>query len=95
MDFSRARACFEQSNKMASFELPCMTRGYYVYKDIWLATDGEILECRRELGNLYDPFAVAVIKDSAVIGHLPRQFSAVFSLFLRRHGGNTCKVNRS
>ena len=39
--------------------------------------------------------SMTVCCSSAVVGHLPRKFSAVFSLFLRSHGGITCKVNGS
>jgi len=67
----------------------------HVYKDIWLAIDGEILQCRRETGNGHDPFAVAVIKKDDIVGHLPRKMSMVFSLFLRRHGTIRCRVNGS
>lgn len=80
---------------MERFSFECMIRGYHVYKDIWLAVDGEILECRRETGNGHDPFAVAVLKEDVIVGHLPRKMSAVFSLFLRRHGTITCQVNGS
>ncbi len=42
-----------------------------------------------------DPFAVAVFKDRIIVGHLPRKFAAVFSLFLRRGGTILCRVNGS
>ncbi len=79
----------------SSFELESMIRGYHVYKDIWLAVDGQVLQSRRETSNGHDPFAVSVVKDSTVVGHLPRKISAICSLFLRRHGTITCRVNGS
>lgn len=79
----------------SSFQLESKIRGYHVYKDIWVAVDGEVLGCRRETSNGHDPFAVAVVKDSTVVGHVPRRISAICSLFLRRHGTITCRVNGS
>ena len=46
-----------------SFSFSSSVRGYHVYKDIWEATEGEVLPCSRELHNLMDPFAVAIKKD--------------------------------
>ena len=37
-------------------------RGYHVYKDIWTAVVGEEFPCKRETGNTFDPFAVAVMR---------------------------------
>lgn len=37
-----------------------------------IALDGQVLLCRRETSNGHDPFAVTVIKDSVVVGHLCR-----------------------
>ena len=34
---------------------------------------GEILQCRRETSKRFDPFAVAVIEDGAVVGHVPKK----------------------
>ena len=39
-----------------------------------------------------DRYAVAVIKDGVIIGHLPRKVSRVCSLFLRRGGSIQCTV---
>ena len=54
-----------------SFSVEAMVRGYHVYKDIWTAVHGEeLLTCVREAGNRVDAFAVAVIKDGTVVGHM-------------------------
>ena len=47
---------------------------------------GEEVECVREPLNENDRYAVVVIKDDIVIGHLPRNISRVCSLFLHRGG---------
>ena len=43
-----------------------------MYKEIWTATLGEVLTCRREMDNFHDRFAVAEI-----------EVVAICSLFLR------------
>ena len=45
---------------------------YHIYKEIWNSTVGEHLICERETLNQTDRYAVAVIKDGVIIGHLPR-----------------------
>ena len=62
------------SLKMASFSCNSMVRGYHVYKDVCAATDGEILcnvEERQAIGSIHLQY-VAVIKDGAVVGHVPK-----------------------
>lgn len=62
----------------------------HVYKDHWAPAVGEELRCQREIRNMADQYAVAVIKeevesgtsDHAVVGHLPRKISAACSLFI-------------
>lgn len=77
---------------MEEAELACCVRGYHVYKTIWAAALGEVLICRREPTNSADRYAVAVLKEEMIIGHLPRKMSKVCSLFLRRGGSIRCKV---
>ena len=56
---------------------------------------GEVLICRKEPTNSADRYAVAVLKEETIIGHLPRKMSKVCSLFLRRCGSIRCKVTGS
>jgi len=67
-------------------------RGFHVYSTIWNPTLGEILPCRRELTNVTDRYAVAVLESGTIVGHLPRKFSKIFSLFIRRGGNITCEI---
>ena len=39
-----------------------MVRGYHVYKDVWEASVGQLLPCRKEGSNPHDPYAVAVME---------------------------------
>ena len=68
-------------------------RGYHIYNAIWSAPLGEELQCQREIGNSSDLYAVAVLKDSTTVGHLPRKISRICTLFIRRGGTITCLVN--
>lgn len=77
---------------MEGFERPCCIRGHHIYKDIWEAAIGEHLACEGENANNHDHYAVAVLKDRTIVGHLPRKVSRVCSLFLRRGGRIDCVV---
>ena len=68
-------------------------RGYHVYRAIWSATLREILQCERESDNLHYRYAVSVMRHGTIIGQLPQRISRVSSLFLRRGGQISCKVN--
>ncbi len=53
--------------------LDCVVRRHHVYKRIWTSTVGEQLQLRPEEDNESDPGAVAVLKHSVIVGHLPRK----------------------
>ena len=36
-----------------TFSCDATVRGYHVYKDIWVATDGEFLQCARETKGIH------------------------------------------
>ena len=80
---------------MPTFEVEAMARGYHVYKDVWEAPIHEELLYARELDNLRDAFAVAVIKSHRNVGHVPSKISSVCSLFLRHGGIIRCTVTGS
>ena len=67
---------------------PCV-RGYHVYKDVWAAVVGEELVWRRE--NSHNVYAVSVMKNSVVVGHLHRKILPVASLFLMKGGTILCR----
>ena len=73
-------------------ELFFRLRQYHVYKDIWATVYGEELPCETEAGNRVDAFAVAVMKDGTVVGHIPKKISFVCSLYLRRGGLILCPI---
>ena len=67
-------------------------RGHYIYKRTWRPLVGEVLTLEREEGNTHDRFAVSLLKDAIVVGHVPREFSRVSWHFLRHGGTITCEV---
>ena len=77
---------------METFQKESCVRGYHRYRELWDAVVGEELGCQRERGNATDMYAVAVIKDSTIVGHLPRKISKICALFIRRGGAIHCRV---
>ena len=80
------------SSSGETFTVESCVRGYHIYKDIWDATIGEELQCARESDNSNDRYAVAVRKNDAVVGHVPRTISRVCALFLERNGAINCTI---
>ena len=64
---------------MTRFCYDSVMHGYHVYKDVWEASHGELLNCERETGNTFDPFAVCVKKHD---DNKLRKISGICSLFL-------------
>ena len=50
------------------------------------------MPCEREAGNRVNAFAVAVMKDGTVVGHIAKN---VCSVYLRRGGSIICRVTGS
>ena len=53
------------------FGLESVVRGHHVYKCLWAPHISKQLMLQHEEGNPSDSRAVAVMKNDAVIGHLP------------------------
>ena len=63
-----------------------------MYKDTGPVVREEF-SCSRESNNDKDPYAVAVMKASTIVGHIPKSISAASSLFLQKDGSSmSCKV---
>ena len=73
-----------------TFSVESVVCGYHEYQDVWDAPVHEVLSCEREVGNVYDTFAVTV-KDDEIVGHCPRKISAI-CIFIRRGGKIACQV---
>ena len=61
---------------------------------MWSPYIGEELPVQREVNNIHDDFAVAVLKNGNTVGHVPREISRVCWYFLHKSGSEmTCIVN--
>ena len=60
--------------------------GHHEYRRVWTPRIGEILLLRRQRDNVHDPFAVGVMKESTIVGHVPVSNSKCISFFLNKFG---------
>ena len=79
-------------SELQSYALESIIQGYHVYKEVWEASIGQILPCRREAGNIHDPYAVAVVEQGVFVGRVPRAISSLCHLFPRRNVSPMCEV---
>ena len=68
------------------FEFNCCITGHHIYKDIWTPRTQEELTCKTEPDNQHDKYAVKVLKDGEIVGHIPRLFSKTCTLILLSGG---------
>ena len=74
-----------------SYRIESSLRGHHVYKDVWSPVIGDELPVEVEEHNTFDEFAVAVMKSSNVVGHVPQEISKICWFFLqKRHSSITC-----
>ena len=66
--------------------------GHHVYKAVWTLFIAKILDAGREDENSNDRHAVAVVIDSCVVGHLPREYSSIAWHFLQHGGKISCDI---
>ena len=71
--------------------IECCIHGCHVYQEIWDAAVDEELICQPERSNAHGRYAVAVLKNDVVVGHLPSKFSRLYT-FIRRGGIILCHV---
>ena len=71
---------------MDQFTVGSCVRGHHVSNVFWAPTVGETLRCERESEDAVDPYAVAVLENATIVGHVPRKISIACNLFLRRSG---------
>jgi len=76
----------------AEYVVASCIRGFHYYQNIWDPVIDEALTCVREDGNPHDRYAVAVRKDTQVVGHVARKISTLCYLFLRKGGAISCVV---
>ena len=77
---------------IACLDIASFIRGYHAYQGTWLPFVGEVLELEKEPFNSVDRYAVAVTKNGTVVGHVPRNFSALFHFLTRSQNKGVAEV---
>ena len=81
----------KHSTQNSCYRIESTVRGHHVYKASWSPYIGEVLPVQREVNSIHDYFAVAVLKNSSTVGHVPREISRVCWYFLHKSGSEmTC-----
>ena len=52
-----------------------LATGHHVFKETWSPVLGEVVFCERESNNQHDRYAVALLRNGEVVGHIPRNLS--------------------
>ena len=76
-------------------EVSCITRGHHVYKEVWDAVKGEVLDTasdEREEAKEYDKHAVGFYKNDILVGHIPIEISSLCYHFINQDPGNKIKA---
>ena len=60
--------------------------GHHVYKDVWTPFIGEELTVQPDNDNEDDDYAVGVLKDGAVVGHVTNRRAHCLALHSTRRG---------
>ena len=60
------------------FEFQSYVTGHHVYKDIWTPTLGEKLSTATQPENHHDKYAVKVLNENKVVGHVPHDVLKYF-----------------
>ena len=75
------------------FQIPCASRGFHAYREIWRPKLGEKLVADQEINNVHDPFAISLetkvagkLTESEIVGHIPREISRFCHYFIN-YGG--------
>ena len=82
--------------KQKQYQLDSFVRGYHPYNDIWAPKVGDENLClKSESENQHDKFAVAILLQEKVVGHVPINLSKIFHQFLKIPNCTIgCKVTR-
>ena len=79
------------------FETESLIKGYHAYMNDWIPILGKILSTCPEPENKIDKYAVAVTKDTQVIGHLKKGKTGLYTktvfYFLQANKMNTASIN--
>ena len=56
---------------METLKKNSVVTGHHIYKTIWTTFIGEMLPDEIEEGNLYDRYAVSLMRDGKIVRHMP------------------------
>ena len=83
----------DDEDEEESIEFDCASRGYHVYRKVWLPKKKDKLIVAFEKNNVYDPCACGLylltngtIFGKCLVGHIPRELSR-FTKFFLDYGG--------
>ena len=83
----------DSSDCFASFYFESSLRGYHAYYRSVPTVVGDIYECKQEPDNKHDMYAVKIVTIAEeTLGHVPIEFSKIFSIFLQMGGIIECEV---
>ena len=82
----------QHSTQNSWYRIENTVRGHHIYKASGLPTSEKSCQFNaRSIMNIHDDFAVAVLKNSSTVGHVPRDISRVCWYFLHKSGSKmTC-----
>ena len=63
-------------------EIDSVVHDHHVYKSVWSPVIGEQLILEKEPANPHHKFAMAVIKDSQIVSHIPKSYSEIMWYFI-------------
>ena len=80
--------------KQKQYHLDSFVRGYHAYMDISIPIVGDENFClKSENENQHDKFAVAIVLEERIVGHVPKNLSKIFHQFMKiPNGAIGCKV---
>ena len=70
------------------FSFNSYIRGFHAYKQNWDPVLGRRYSCTTEEKKEHDEYAVAVVNDDEVVGHIPLSLSKIMSMFLKLTGSH-------
>ena len=70
--------------KQKQYDLDSFVRGYHTYMDIWKPKVGDENFClKSENENQHVKFAVAIVLEERIVGHVPKNLSKIFHQFMK------------
>ena len=70
--------------KQKQYDLDSFVRRYHAYMNIWKPKVGDEQFClKSENENRHDKFAVAIVLEERIVGHVPKNLSKIFHQFMK------------